>query len=81
MAFAKQTTDDYRVIDLTGGDYISEKGRYFLVDAAVSGVIVYVCPETGLDVSVTVPDNYIGTYYTNIVRQVGTTASNLIAIY
>ena len=81
MAINKQTTEDYRVIDLTGGDYTSEKGKYFLVDAGVGGDIVYVSPITGLDVTVTVPDSYVGIYYTEIVRQAGTTASNLIAIY
>ena len=77
----KQLTEDYRAIDLTSGDYTSEKGKYFLVDAFVGGNIVYVSPITGLDVTITVDDGYQGTYYTNIIRQAGTTASNLIAIY
>jgi len=81
MPINKQLTEDYRIIDISGGDYTSEKGRYFLVDAFTGGDIVYVSPITGLDVTITVLDGYEGKYYTETIRQAGTTASNLIAIY
>jgi hypothetical protein len=83
MKITTQTVDDVRAVDVAGnGDYTSEVGNSrFLFDAGVGGDIVFVCPRTSLEVTVTVPDGFIGTYWTTEIKQAGTTASNILAIY
>jgi len=83
MAQNRQISKDFRDIDLTGGDYSSEAGEgVFLVYSGTGGAISFRCPETGLkvvfdDVS---PDKEMP-YYTDLVYQSGTSATNLKAIY
>lgn len=81
MAANRQMSEEYEAIVFTDGVYNGKNGRQFAVDNAGEGIIVMECPVTGLNVSVPVPDYNVGVKYTKKVTEVGTTATNLIAVY